>query len=90
MNEDPFDLTRWAEPPPLPQEPDTDAWFWLLFWIACCAIALGLVSGCSDGSSRMWLIREEVYYPWKHCVYQDIVSEYIITIKASQACPQLM
>lgn len=90
MREDPFDLTRWAEPPPLPKEPDTDAWFWMLFWIACAAVAIGLATGCSDGARRLWLIREEVHYPWKHCVYQDIVSEYIVTIKASQTCPQLM
>lgn len=71
-------------------EPDTDTWFWFLFGVACIAIALGFTYGCGDDSPHMRLIREETDYPWKHCVYQDIVSEYIVTIKASKSCPQLM
>lgn len=87
MTEDPFDLTPERE---IERRPNSDDWFWLLFWIATAMLALGFATGCGDDIRHLWLIREDVQYPWKHCVYQDIVSEYIVTIKSSQACPQLM
>lgn len=56
-----------------------------LVWI------IWLITACGGDESRtLYLIREEVDYPWRRCIYQDLVSEYVFTIEASKPCPQLI
>jgi hypothetical protein len=84
MNEqEQFDLVRRS------RRASIEEWiWWALVMFAIYLLLAGICIGCGDAPGDMYLIREEVDYPWKRCVYQDIVSEYVYTIKASQACPQ--
>lgn len=71
--------------------PIADGWFSLLIAFAFLFMLAGFATGCSDDSEpAKYLIREDVDYPWKHCVYQDLVSEYVLTIEAYKACPLLI